>query len=237
MRVTTLDIETSLTEPYDEITAYPERGEGGGVNWQPSPKFAPLPLHVPEVIAWLNADGDDLELNVYDRGEQDEAEGLKAIGADLRASRRLVTFNGRGFDMPLLSLRAMKRGVDWSFWESKRHRFGNYKKALYHYDLQDQLGDFGAARAISLDRTAKLLDLPGKRDVCGADVFELIKAGKRREVEIYCCDDVLQTWIVYLAFCHSHLGADHEQTQAAIDRALAFARKHEYLGELYRVNP
>jgi predicted PolB exonuclease-like 3'-5' exonuclease len=235
MRVTTLDIETTLSEPYDEIVSIPERGSGGGVNFRPEPKFAPLPLHVPEVIVWLNAtDGGTLELKIYDRGADDEAVKLAELGKDLRESRRLVTFNGRGFDCPLLSLRAMKLGVDWSFWDGKRHRFGNYKKALYHYALQDQLGDFGAARAISLDRTAKLLGLAGKRDVCGGQVFELIEAGKRREVILYCCDDVIQTWLVYLAFCHSHLGAKGDQTQAAIDATMKFAREHEYLGELYK---
>ena len=234
MRVTTLDIETALSEPYDEIVPKPERGEGGGVNWKPEPKFAPLPLHVPEVIAWLNADGDQLELKVYDRGEHDESAKLVDLGKDLRKSRRLVTFNGRGFDMPLLSLRAMLRGVDWAFWEGRRHRFGNYKKSLYHYDLQDQLGNFGAARAISLDRTAKLLGLPGKREVCGSDVFGMIEAGRRREVVVYCCDDVLQTWLVYLYFCRSHLGADNDKTEAAIAAALAFAKANEYLGELYQ---
>ena len=233
MKVVTLDIETSLSEPYDEIAPRPEVGDGGGVTWRPEPKFAPLPLHVPEVIAWLKADGEDLELKVYDRGDDDETAALAELGADLRWAKRLVTFNGRGFDMPLLSLRAMKRGVDWSFWDRCRHRFGNYKKALFHYDLQDQLGDFGAARAISLDRVAKLLELPGKREVCGGDVFEMIEAGNRERVVSYCCDDVLQTWLVYLAFCHSHLGADGEQTQAAINRALAYARGHEHLAELY----
>jgi predicted PolB exonuclease-like 3'-5' exonuclease len=233
MKVITLDIETSLSEPYNEIAPRPEIGEGGGVTWRPESKFAPLPIHVPEVIAWLNADGDQLDLKVYDREARTEVDALIDIADDLRAARRLVTFNGRGFDMPLLSLRAMKCGVNWSFWERCRHRFGNFKQALFHYDLQDQLGDFGAARAISLDRVAKMLDLPGKRDVCGGDVFELIKAGEREKVITYCCDDVMQTWLVYLAFCHSHLGIDGERTQAAINAALEYARGHEYLAALY----
>ena len=232
MKVITLDMETDQEEPYTEISPRPV-ADGDSVAWEPEPKFPPLPLHVPAVISWLLADGDQLKMKYWARGESPEEAGLAELANDIRAARRLVTWNGRSFDMPLLSLRAMKFGVDWSFWEAKRHRFGNFKTPLFHYDLQDQLGDFGAARGLSLDRTAKLIGLPGKRDVCGADVAALMGAGELSRVVTYCCDDVLQTWIVYLAFCNSHLGAPSDVTQNAVNRTMAYARSHALLGPLY----
>jgi hypothetical protein len=211
MRVVTLDLETSISEPWED-------------------GFPPLPLHVPEIACMLIADGGELDLRVWDRAVEPEPVGLARIGAVLDEARRLVTFNGRGFDMPLLSLRAMVTGTDWSWWETRRHRFPGYNKALWHYDILEQLGDYGAARGLLLDRVAKLLGL-GKQGMHGADVAEALRDGRRADVAAYCANDCLITYVIYLRWYASH-GGDPAAAIAA-DRALEWAKNNSVLSRFY----
>jgi predicted PolB exonuclease-like 3'-5' exonuclease len=108
---------------------------------------------------------------------------------------RLVTFNGRGFDMPLLELAAFDRGISGrSYFASSRNRFqGN------HVDLMDFLSNYGACRLTGgLNMLAKRLGQPGKIDVAGDQVYELWQAGRLREINDYCMLDVLDTYFVFL---------------------------------------
>lgn len=103
---------------------------------------------------------------------------------------RLISWNGRGFDVPVLSARAFMHGVPLPWWTDCQYRY----KDTEHADVMDLLTGFGAARGgIPLDAIAKGCGLPGKQGVTGGDVAELIAEGKRREVEIYCEGDVVQT--------------------------------------------
>lgn len=82
MRVVTLDIETSLREPWTETDAAGK------------PTFPPLPLHVPEIICWLTAWDGALELHAWDRAAETEQTGLCRLDPALRVAERL--FNLRG---------------------------------------------------------------------------------------------------------------------------------------------
>ncbi len=108
---------------------------------------------------------------------------------------RLVTFNGRGFDLPLLELAAFRYGCPANHhFSSSRHRFqGN------HLDLFDWLSNFGACRLNGgLNLLAKLLGLPGKMDVAGDQVYSMYQAGQLRAINDYCLCDTLDTYFVFL---------------------------------------
>ena len=108
---------------------------------------------------------------------------------------RLVTFNGRGFDLPLLELAAFRYGVNAReyFQRSRRDRYNGY------IDLLDWLSNFGACRlAGGLNLLSKLLGKPGKMDVAGEQVYALHQAGKKQEINDYCMCDVLDTYFVFL---------------------------------------
>ena len=108
---------------------------------------------------------------------------------------RLVTFNGRGFDLPLLELAAFRYGVNAReyFQRSRRDRYNGY------IDLLDWLSNFGACRlAGGLNLLSKLLGKPGKMDVVGEQVYALHQAGKKQEINDYCMCDVLDTYFVFL---------------------------------------
>jgi len=198
-----LDIET-WTPDWNE-------GENG---WEEG-SFAPTAFHEPVVISWMIAErtsqrvGSEVETS-FDLGlksarvdKTSERIILEGLRDDFASADRLVTWNGRGFDMPVLSCRALFCGIDWAWWQQWRHRFGNYKQALKHYDLLDQLGDYGAARGLRQDRVAKLCGLPGKTDIDGSMVHALWAGGKeedRDRIQRYCEQDVKDLWRIYLRY-------------------------------------
>ncbi len=108
---------------------------------------------------------------------------------------RLVTFNGRCFDLPVMELAAFRYGISaaGSFGEARR-RFGER-----HIDLLELLTNHGAVRlAGGLDLLSKLLGKPGKVETRGNQVYEMYQRGQLREINAYCCFDVLDTYFVFL---------------------------------------
>lgn len=110
----------------------------------------------------------------------------------------IVTFNGRGFDVPIMELMAYRYG-----YTAKRHFTdkwaGRFRFGAKHIDLQDWLSNFNAIKmAGGLNLLAKLLGMPGKLDVSGADVHQMFRDGKLKEINEYCIFDVLDTYFVFL---------------------------------------
>ncbi len=104
----------------------------------------------------------------------------------------VVTWNGRGFDLPVIATRCLRYGLPFAWYyqdRSVRHRY----TPDGHFDVMDYLSDFGAARNCSLDLAARLIGMPGKMDVHGADVATMIAEGRLAEVQAYCLTDVAQT--------------------------------------------
>jgi len=110
---------------------------------------------------------------------------------------RIVTFNGRGFDIPLLELAAFRYRIACgsAYYQLCRDRFrGN------HLDLLDWFTNSGACRAtgFKLDLFSKILGKPGKMDVAGHQVYDLWRAQKIQEISDYCTFDTLDTYFVFL---------------------------------------
>lgn len=115
----------------------------------------------------------------------------------------LVSFNGRTFDLPLLELAAFRYGLSVPGWFNTSaksfEQFRNRFNLDAHIDLQELLTNFGATRFTGgLNLAANLLGKPGKMDVQGYMVQDMIQAGKLREVNDYCRCDVLDTYFVFL---------------------------------------
>jgi hypothetical protein len=115
----------------------------------------------------------------------------------------LVSFNGRGFDLPLLELAAFRYGLSVPGWfrsdvksfEQARSRY-NTKS---HIDLCELLTNFGSTRFHGgLNLAANLLGKPGKMDVEGHMVQDLYDADRLAEINDYCRCDVLDTYFVFL---------------------------------------
>ncbi|MBN1395561.1 MAG: 3'-5' exonuclease [Pirellulales bacterium] len=115
----------------------------------------------------------------------------------------LVSFNGRGFDLPLLELAAFRYGLSAPGWFQETSRSFDQPRYRYntaaHVDLCDLLTNFGATRFTGgLNLAANLLGKPGKMDVEGDMVQDMYDAGRIVEINDYCRCDVLDTYFVFL---------------------------------------
>lgn len=115
----------------------------------------------------------------------------------------LVTFNGRGYDLPVLELAAYRYGysvpawfnVDGRSYEQSRNRYNSEA----HLDLFDMISNFGAARLSGgLNLLANLIGKPGKAGVDGSQVQDMYDRGETAEINDYCRCDVLDTYFVFL---------------------------------------
>jgi predicted PolB exonuclease-like 3'-5' exonuclease len=132
---------------------------------------------------------------------------------------RLVTFNGRGFDLPLLELAAFRYAVPArDYYQSSRNRYnGN------HIDLFDWMSNYGACRlAGGLNLLAKLLGKPGKMGIDGGQVYRLFREGRVRDINDYCLFDVLDTYFVFLRTRVLIGVISPEQERFLVQRARAF---------------
>jgi predicted PolB exonuclease-like 3'-5' exonuclease len=189
-----LDIETI---PDHELYTAPE--PAAGMERPFPPLYACRPIVIG--VMWL---GEDLAVKrVGTIGEGKDEAGMMADFADFMNTRRphVVTWNGRGFDLPVLALRALRFGLNFNWYyrgEGYRYRFSEEG----HLDLGDVLSDHGAARMTSLDGAARLIGLPGKgKDgVDGSQVEGLFHAGQLETLRKYCLSDVAQTAFLFLRY-------------------------------------
>jgi hypothetical protein len=124
-----------------------------------------------------------------------------------RYSPELVSWNGSGFDLPVLHYRALKHGINASrYWEigdtDRDFRYNNYLSRFHwrHIDLMDVLSGFHGSGRAKLQDVAVLLELPGKLGMTGDEVWRAFLAGQLQEIRNYCETDVLNTYLVYLRF-------------------------------------
>jgi predicted PolB exonuclease-like 3'-5' exonuclease len=121
--------------------------------------------------------------------------GLSTYKGKFKDKVKLVTFNGRCFDMPLLELAAFRYGCSGrDYFLTSRNRFGGG-----HIDLMELLTNFGAVRlAGGLNLLSKLLGKPGKMEVAGDQVYQMFLEGRLQEINDYCLFDTLDTYFVFL---------------------------------------
>lgn len=149
-------------------------------------------------------------LKVWSLGDEsaDEAEIITRFFAGLeRYSPTLVSWNGSGFDLPVLHYRALLNGVQApTYWDQGEHnrdaKFNNYLGRFHqrHTDLMDLLAGYQARAVQPLDQIATLLGFPGKMGMGGSQVWPTFLAGGLKPIRDYCETDVLNTWLVWLRF-------------------------------------
>ena len=131
----------------------------------------------------------------------DEAELLASFWDVARRYETIVTFNGRGFDVPFIYLRSALLNVPISRKDWLGYRF----QTEPHCDLAEQLtfygvsGRDGAARRFNLDFYCKAfgLESPKSQGVTGSDINTLLAEGRYRDIAEYCLRDVKATLLLY----------------------------------------
>jgi len=124
-----------------------------------------------------------------------------------RCTPQLVSWNGSGFDLPVLHYRAMIHGVtaarywDWGD-DDREFKFNNYLARYHtrHIDLMDVLAQYQPRVYAGLDMMARLCGFPGKLGMEGSEVAAAVASGRLAEVRNYCETDVLNTFFLYQRF-------------------------------------
>jgi 3'-5' exonuclease len=167
--------------------------------------FFPIPFHIPIAISTLHADEDYRirSLGCLGADRFSEIELVAKFWQIFENVQTLITFNGRGFDLPVLETCALKYGIPlpryFATGQGRSTYRGSRYNDAYHIDLCDFLSNFGAAyRRNSLNLLAKLIGLPGKYNIAGEDVEYLYRQGRQKEINQYCMTDVLQTYLLFL---------------------------------------
>jgi predicted PolB exonuclease-like 3'-5' exonuclease len=171
-----------------------------------------LPLHQHRIVAISVALRRGDSFKVWSLGDEaaDEAELVQRFYDGInRYTPDLVSWNGGGFDLPVLHYRALKHGVQAPrYWEQgdadREFRYNNYLSRFHwrHIDLMDVLAGFQPRARASLDQTAVLLGYPGKLGMSGDQVWDRYLAGGLADIRDYCETDVVNTWLVFLRFEH-----------------------------------
>ncbi len=102
----------------------------------------------------------------------------------------LVTFNGRGYDVPVMELAAYRYGYAVPAWFNVEARSFEQARNRYnietHLDLYDLLSNFGASRLTGgLNLLANLIGKPGKTGIDGSQVQDLYDAGESQVINDY----------------------------------------------------
>lgn len=152
----------------------------------------------------------------------------------------LVTFNGRSFDLPVIEHRSLRYGLGSAAYFSARDRFNNYRYRFapeFHFDLLEFLTNYGATSKTSLDAVAKLLGLPGKTEMDGAQVEGEYERGNLAGIAEYCMRDVALTYFIFLQ-CQRIRGLLRTDPDAVHIEALEYFRAQlearPFLAELVR---
>ncbi len=193
-----------------------------------------LPLHLQRVVAIGCVLRERDHLRVWSLGALDDGEGelvQRFYDGIEKYAPQLVSWNGGGFDLPVLHYRGLIHGVaaprywdlgDGDYADSREFRFNHYigRYHMRHVDLMDVLALYQPRAAAPLDQIARLAGFPGKLGMDGSQVWDAFRAGRLAEIRSYCESDVLNTWLVYLRFQRMRGVLD----DAAYDREIALTR-------------
>ena len=194
-----------------------------------------MPLHLQRVLViscvFRNADGLRVH-SIVDReigGASQEGRVVQTFFNLIeRHAPQLVSWNGGGFDLPVLHYRGMRHGVVankyWDMGEDDREfRWNNYigRYHLRHLDLMDLLALYQPRGNAPLDAMAKLCGFPGKLGMDGSQVYSAYLDGKRDEIRRYCETDVMNTYLLYCRFQKMRGGF----TESEYEREIGFVRE------------
>jgi 3'-5' exonuclease len=153
---------------------------------------------------------------------------------------QLVSWNGGGFDLPVLNHRALIHGVTASrFWEwgddDREFKYNSYLGRYHtrHLDLMDVLAMYQPRNNAALGAMARLAGFPGKLGFDGSEVRAAYDAGRIDEIRRYCETDALNTYLLYLRFqlLRGCMTADEYATEIALTRERIAASKEPHWRE------
>ncbi len=196
--------------------------------------FLPLYLHRVIAISCALRDRDSFRVWSLGAGAESEGELIQRFfdGVD-KYTPQLVSWNGGGFDMPVLHYRGLIHGINarryWDMGEEDRDfKWNNYISRYHsrHLDLMDLLALYQPRANAPLSELAQLMGLPGKLGMDGAGVWEAYQAGRVAAIRQYCETDVVNAYLVYLRFqmmrgalTREHHGRECELVRSTLEKS------------------
>ncbi|KTD22815.1 3'-5' exonuclease [Legionella lansingensis] len=169
-----------------------------------------LPHYLQKIVAISLVLSQGSQLKVWSLGDEasDEKDLIHRFFSGIeKYTPTLVSWNGCGFDLPVLHYRSLLHGISapiyWENGENQQHfRWNNYLNRFHyrHLDLMDILAAYQSKAYAPLDEIASMLGFPGKMGMSGAKVWEQYRLGNLKNIRDYCETDVLNTYCVYLRF-------------------------------------
>ena len=222
-----MDASVDDAAVYDaEIADRAERGKGD---------FMPHYLQRVLVISCVFRNADGLKVHsLVDRevgGASQEGRVIQQFFNMIeRHEPQLVSWNGSGFDLPVLHYRGLRHGVVANkYWDlgddDREYRYNNYisRYHMRHLDLMDLLAMYQPKNNAPLDAMAKLCGFPGKLGMDGSQVYSAFLEGKLEDIRRYCETDVMNTYLLYCRFQKMRCGfteAEYEQEIAFVKQSL-----------------
>ncbi|MDR2837594.1 MAG: 3'-5' exonuclease [Azonexus sp.] len=194
-----------------------------------------LPLHLQRVacISCVLRTSEGFKVWSLAETELDEAAIIQRFfdGVE-KFTPQIVSWNGGGFDLPVLHYRALRHGVaaprywdlgDGDYADSRDFKWNNYISRYHtrHLDLMDLLALYNPRANAPLDELAKLCGFPGKLGMDGGKVWSAWQAGEQAAISDYCQTDVVNTYLVYNRFrrLRGELTAAEEAAEIAFVKA------------------
>jgi predicted PolB exonuclease-like 3'-5' exonuclease len=169
-----------------------------------------LPPHYQRVVAISCALRDNDNVRVWSLGSPADSERdlvQRFFDGIEKYTPQLVSWNGSGFDLPVLHYRAMLHGIAGSsYWDTgendREFKFNNYLSRFHtrHTDLMDVIAGYQNRAFAPLDELARLCGLPGKLGMDGSQVAAAHARGEIEAIRNYCETDVANTYLLYQRF-------------------------------------
>lgn len=169
-----------------------------------------LPHYLQKIVAISLVMSHGSQFKVWSLGDEqsDEKEIISRFFTGIeKHTPTLISWNGSGFDLPVLHYRALLHGISapayWEYGENQQNfKWNNYLNRFHyrHLDLMDVIAGYQNKAFAPLDDIATMLGFPGKMGMSGAKVWDEYQAGNIAGIRNYCETDVLNTYCVYLRF-------------------------------------
>ena len=166
------------------------------------------PFHLHKIVAISVLYKNDEKLSLLSLGDEDSEESdllnlfFSAID---KYQPQLVSWNGKGFDSPVIHYRALIHGVSSiKYWDKgdddREFKWNNYLNRYHdrHLDLMDVMS--GYKKPASLTDIAQLIGAPGKYGIDGSKVTDYYLANEIKKIRDYCETDVLNTYFIFLRY-------------------------------------
>ncbi|MDX1914933.1 MAG: 3'-5' exonuclease [Methylophilus sp.] len=213
--------ESTSAEDVANIAFHQRRQQNGS-------EFLPLHQHRICAISCALREGNHFKVWTLGDAQSSEAEIIQRFFDGIeKYTPNLISWNGGGFDLPVLHYRAMVNQVQapryWDLGEDdKDFKWNNYISRYHtrHLDLMDLLAMFNGRANAPLDEIAQLCGFPGKLGMDGSKVWDAYKAGEIEAIRNYCETDVANTHLVYLRFqlMRGHLSKQAYEAEIALVR-------------------